>query len=254
MLELVADEVTTATLVRVTADISGPMSRQARIVKFARAFPGLALALRRTRPQLVHVNNGGYPGSELCRAATIVARFARAPRCVLSVNSAPLSRDVSYPKIEAIADRLVWGSVDAVHVGTAFVEKRLGELRGMPADLGAQIPYGVVEPSGTIDDVKALRERLTNGNALLVGMVSAAGEAEKGPCRAGGCAGTRRSGRPRSDRRGASGRIDAARRKGRPVRTRGNCSGMCHRTISVRTFGRSISWSCLRSRTKACRS
>ena len=180
VLELVAGEVPASALVRVTADISGPMSRQARIAAFARAFPELALALRRTRPHLVHVNNGGYPGSELCRAATIVARFARTPSCVLSVNSAPLSRDVSHPKIEAIADRLVWRSVDAVHVGTAFVERRLCELRGMPADLGARIPYGVAEPTGTIDAVEALRRRLANGNALLVGMVSAAAEVEKG--------------------------------------------------------------------------
>jgi len=180
VLELIAGEGASAALIRVTAEISGLPSRNARIAAFARAFPELALALRRTRPQLVHVNNGGYPGSELCRAATLVARFARRPRCVLSVNSAPFSRELSYPTIEAIADRLVWRSVDAVHVATAFVDRRLSELRGMPENLGVQIPYGVAEPSATVDAVEALRGRLTDGNALLVGMVSAAGEVEKG--------------------------------------------------------------------------
>ena len=253
VLELMAGEARSAALVRVTGDISGLPSRNARIVAFARAFPEFALALRHTRPQLVHVNNGGYPGSELCRAATLVARFARAPRCVLSVNSAPLSRELSYPKIEAIADRLVWRSVDAVHVATAFVDHRLSELRGMPEDLGVRIPYGVAEPSAAVDAVEALRGRLTDGNALLVGMVSAAGEVEKGH----------------------SVLVEALARAGPDVRavvvgahperllrqvTAGDCRdawrswGMCPRSSSVPTCGRSICWSCLRPRTKVFRS
>jgi glycosyltransferase involved in cell wall biosynthesis len=180
VLDLVAREAPAAALVRVKADLLGPSTRQARIAAFARAFPELAIALRRTRPQLVHVNNGGYPGSELCRAATIVARFARAPSCVLTVNSTPLPRELYQPRLQTIADRLVWRSVDAVHVATAFVAGRLGELRGMPPGLGAQIPYGVAEPSGTNDDGEAMRRRLGHGNALLAGMVSASGEVEKG--------------------------------------------------------------------------
>src|SRR4051794_799334 len=70
-------------------------SRPRRMGAFARALVELPVAFRQSRPDLLHVNNGGYPGSELCRAAVAGARLGGRPRCVLSVHSAPLPRDRS---------------------------------------------------------------------------------------------------------------------------------------------------------------
>jgi glycosyltransferase involved in cell wall biosynthesis len=180
VLDLIAGETPVATLLRLKTDVWARTSRRARIGAFARALPELPIAIRQARPQLVHVNNGGYPGSEPCRAAAIVARFAGAQRCVLSVNSTPAPREESQPQIQAMADQLLWRSVDAVHVGTRFAARRLSQLRGMPEPLGAHIAYGVAEPSGMNSAVEALRARFAPGGSLLVGMISATSEPEKG--------------------------------------------------------------------------
>jgi glycosyltransferase involved in cell wall biosynthesis len=68
---------------------------------------------RASRPDLVHINNGGYPGAISCSAAAIAARVARVPAVVYVVNNIAVpyerpSRVLDYP-----VDRLVVRSVDA---------------------------------------------------------------------------------------------------------------------------------------------
>jgi glycosyltransferase involved in cell wall biosynthesis len=43
--------------------------------------------LRRTKPNILHVNNGGFPGSPSCNAAVVSARLARVPVIVYVVNN-----------------------------------------------------------------------------------------------------------------------------------------------------------------------
>jgi glycogen(starch) synthase len=98
----------------------------------------------------------------------------------LTVHASPQPRESSHPQIQAVADRLVWRAADAVHVATTFVQRSLAELRGMPPELARRIPYGVAEQGGKPVEAAELRTRLTSGNEVLVGMISASGEAEKG--------------------------------------------------------------------------
>ena len=67
---------------------------------------------RAGRPDVVHINNGGYPGAISCSAAAIAARIARVPVVVYVVNNVAIpynrpSRVLDYP-----VDRLVVQSVD----------------------------------------------------------------------------------------------------------------------------------------------
>jgi glycosyltransferase involved in cell wall biosynthesis len=180
-LDFVASAAPGARLVRLKGVENSGRSRLRFALALLGSLPGLRAALARVEVDLLHVNNGGYPGSDWCRLATLAARLGGAPRCLLTVHSAPWSRDTSLPALQAIADSLVWRSVDAVHATTAFVAADLQKLRGMPASLGRHIPYGVAEPAGSGEAVAALRERLApGGESLLVGMVSATGDHEKG--------------------------------------------------------------------------
>src|SRR4051812_23162803 len=52
---------------------AGSPSPAARAAALARSAPAVGLALARTGADLLHVNNGGYPGSDLCRGGAIVA-------------------------------------------------------------------------------------------------------------------------------------------------------------------------------------
>jgi glycosyltransferase involved in cell wall biosynthesis len=156
-------------------------SRGRVIKELVWAVPELRRTFARARVDLLHVNNGGYPGSDLCRLATIAGRLAGVPARLLTVHSAPWARETSQPQLQAIVDRLVWGSVGAVHATSAFVNAGLRDLRGMPPSLGRHIPYGVVAPAALSEATARLRSRLSpRGTRLLVGMVSATADPGKG--------------------------------------------------------------------------
>ena len=153
----------------------------ATIAALLRAAPELRLAIARCRADILHVNNGGYPGSDLCRLATVVARLAGRPKCVLSVHNPAWARETSQPQLQAVVDHAVWRSVDAVHATSRFVGETLPELRGMPRTLCRNIRYGVAAPGGTAESVSKLRARLAPpGTKVLVGIVAATGEPHKG--------------------------------------------------------------------------
>jgi glycosyltransferase involved in cell wall biosynthesis len=181
LLDFMHEAVPHARLSLSRVDVAASASRWPRLGALARAAPSLPVSLARLNTELLHVNNGGYPGSDLCRSAAIAARFVRVPRRLLSVHSAPWPREFSQPQLQAVVDRAVWGSVDAVHATTSFVEARLSELRGMPTGLGRHVPYGVAVPPRDAERVAALRHRLVGSdNAMVVGMISATVDEAKG--------------------------------------------------------------------------
>jgi glycosyltransferase involved in cell wall biosynthesis len=143
--------------------------------------PRIALTLRRLAPDVVHVNNGGYPGSDLCRISLSAARLAGVRHRVMTVNSTPWPRDhLTDPRIQAVADRLVWSSVHAVACPCDAVAQRLASTRRMPRGLGRTIYYGVRSVAHEQRAALELRRRLAPSGELLVGMVAARPEAQKG--------------------------------------------------------------------------
>jgi glycosyltransferase involved in cell wall biosynthesis len=136
----------------------------------------VARAVRAARPDLVHVNNGGYPGSDLCRLAPVLARSRPA---LMTVHSIPWEREHSDPRVQRIVDAALWRNLDAVTGATRVVGDGLVAQRGMPSGMYRLIPYGVPEPDGA-DQATALRNRLAPGGELLAGMVSATSDPGKG--------------------------------------------------------------------------
>jgi glycosyltransferase involved in cell wall biosynthesis len=175
MLELVRSELPAARVVRAgTRALHGSRPRAKKLASLVASLPSVRAALADTSADLLHVNNGGYPGSELCRVAPLMGRAAGIPAQLLTVHAAPAIRR----PVDHVADSVVWRSVEAVHFATEFVGHDLVALRGMPPQLGRRVPYGVREPLGETEG-EALRERLA-GRALLAGMISATSDREKG--------------------------------------------------------------------------
>jgi glycosyltransferase involved in cell wall biosynthesis len=145
------------------------------------ALAQLVHLLRRIRPDLVHVNNGGFPGSDLCRIAPLAARIAGVGARVMTVHSNPWPRErVADPRVQTLADRLVWSSVNAVVSPSEAVADGLAARRGMPGLLGHTIHYGCRAAVCDPEAVARLRARLAPGGELIVGMVSARPVPEKG--------------------------------------------------------------------------
>lgn len=159
-------------------DSSGAGRRAAALLEQLFA---LARSLRRLAPDVIHVNNGGFPGSDLCRIALPAARLAGVKRRVMTVHANPLARDhLGDPRIQAIADRLVWSFADVVVSPSRAVAEGLALRRHMPRRLGRTIYYGVASAGHDRQTVAGLRQRLAPDGELLVGMVSARPVPEKG--------------------------------------------------------------------------
>lgn len=154
----------------------------ARVASLRREVAALRNVFRRLNTDLLHVNNGGFPGSDLCRLAPLAARLAGVSHRVMSVHSNPWARDfLANPRVQAIADASVWHNVDAVVCPSEAVASGLHERRGMPARLTRLLHYGVSDPAaGSAEEIAELRRRLAPGDELLVGMVSARAVPEKG--------------------------------------------------------------------------
>lgn len=108
-------------------------------------FPFLVLRLfvefRDLRADVVHVNNGGYPGALGCRAAVVAARLARARTALVVHNQ---TRPLSFPRdlpewavdrlVSACADRLVTATERAsASLATRLSGARLVVRDGVPA-------------------------------------------------------------------------------------------------------------------------
>jgi glycosyltransferase involved in cell wall biosynthesis len=95
------------------------------------------------------------------------------------VHAAPRARGEIVAQLEPLLDRVVWRSADVVVGATRFVGNRLTELRGMPADHYAEVPYGVEIPAGSAAGA-ALRAQHAPDAELVVAMMSATDDAQKG--------------------------------------------------------------------------
>jgi glycosyltransferase involved in cell wall biosynthesis len=142
--------------------------------------PALVGALRARRPDVLHINNGGYPGSDLGRLIVMAARVVRVPRIVMTVHAVPQPR-ASEPPGAAQIDRVVWACVDVVIGATRAVQQALVGDRAMPPQRFVLVPYGVRDPGGDPEGAAELRAELGVADGeLLAGMLSATADEQKG--------------------------------------------------------------------------
>lgn len=142
---------------------------------------GMTRSLKALAPDVVHVNNGGFPGSDLCRISLAAGRLAGVSSRLMTVHSIPSSREQDgHPLVQAAADRLVRSCARRLIAPSAAVADGLEAKRSMPAGLLSTISYGVARAPHDPASANALRARLAPDGELLVGMVSARPVPEKG--------------------------------------------------------------------------
>lgn len=180
LLDLVRDEIPAASLVRAGSDAYAtapdPVRRVARLAGAART---VGAAVRAGQPDVLHLNNGGYPGSDLVRLTAMIAPAPPSSHRVMSVHSVPWSREDGGARVQQVTDRALWPRLGAVIGATRIVGHALSDARGMPAALYRRIPYGVDAPGG-VEEAEEIRARHAGADQLLVGMVSATADPGKG--------------------------------------------------------------------------
>lgn len=99
------------------------------------------------KPELVHINNGGYPGALGCRAAAVAARLTGARRVIFNVNNFAVPLRLPWEMIDFLIDRLVIAFCDIF----VTASKAAGEAlirRGFPEERIFQVPNAARTPGG----------------------------------------------------------------------------------------------------------
>ena len=139
------------------------------VVRGLRPFIDIRALLRGLHPDIVHLNNGGYPGSHVCRSAA----FATSCPTVMTVHSVARPRRGGGRRTYVVLDRLVWRSLDRVICPVQASARSLRVERGAPADLLRVINCGTAMRAPAVEDVQRARARLAPNGELVVGMVVA---------------------------------------------------------------------------------
>ncbi len=128
---------------------------------------------RRLQPDVLHINNGGYPGGLSTRAAALAGWLARVPVVIMVVNNMAVgyrrfSRWLDYP-----VDRLIAGAVDVFVTGSQAASVRLGEVMRLPDHKRMSIHNGIA-PRVRSESTAETRQRLGLGEdaGVLLGVVA----------------------------------------------------------------------------------
>ncbi len=103
----------------------------------------LVVLLRRERPDVLHVNNGGLPGAISCNAAAIAGRIAGVPVVVYVVNNLAFGYDRPGRWFDYPVDRILVSSVTRFVTGSVAAGVALRSVLGLRPDQHAVLPNGV---------------------------------------------------------------------------------------------------------------
>jgi glycosyltransferase involved in cell wall biosynthesis len=131
---------------RATAKIGGALLRYeqalANYIRLRRLF-------RRLRPDVLHINNGGYPGGETCRVAALAARREGVGAIVHFVHST--ADPPAYPtRVERELDRRIAEATDLWVTAADRAGAALHERRHIPLDRIETVHYGIDMPSTVV--------------------------------------------------------------------------------------------------------
>lgn len=124
-------------------------------------------------PDILHINNGGYPAALSARAAAIAGKLAGVPQTLMVVNNMAdgyqrFSRWLDYP-----VDRLVRRVVDLFVTGSEAAAERLCTVLDLPVHKVMAIHNGIAMRSATAS-IAVTRERLGVGDfdGVVFGVVA----------------------------------------------------------------------------------
>lgn len=142
--------------VRASAKIGGALLRYeqalANYIRLRRLF-------RRLRPDVLHINNGGYPGGETCRVAALAARREGVGAILHFVHST--AEPPAYPAhLERELDRRIAEATDLWITAADRAGAALHERRQIPLDRIETVHYGIDVPAAVeVTNGRSSRER-----------------------------------------------------------------------------------------------
>jgi glycosyltransferase involved in cell wall biosynthesis len=142
------------------------------IVIFYQYF-SLVVILLREKPQILHVNNGGFPGALSCRLAVLAARTARVRKVFLTVNNRPVSYIGLYRKLDYLIDQLALRCCKAIITASTQNLEAMRSVLGVSSSKLRVIPNSVERREVIKTKSETLESLGLPGNVQLIfGVVS----------------------------------------------------------------------------------
>lgn len=144
--------------------------------RYATAGPNMALLATtfRSHPvDILHINNGGYPGGETCRLAALAAKWAKVPVRLMSIHNLPF--EMVFPqKMERFLDCQVHESLSLIVAHADVTRYALQKVRKFPAQKLRTVFLGIEDTDPVPDHViTVMRKELGIGpDERIVGMVA----------------------------------------------------------------------------------
>ena len=128
---------------------------------------------RQINPEILHINNGGYPGALSCRAAAIAGRICGIPNIIMVVNNLAIAYEDFNRWFDYPIDFLVSFSVTKFVTGSRAASGRLTEVLSVSKDNVVSLHNGINLRKST-EETEETRKRLgiSNFNGVLFGVVA----------------------------------------------------------------------------------
>ena len=102
----------------------------------------LIVYFKKINPNILHINNGGYPGAFSCRMAVIAGKIAKIPKIFMVVNNLIVDYKFFYRKLQYPIDYIIINSVDYFLTGSKVAGKRLQKVFKLSKNSIKNIPNG----------------------------------------------------------------------------------------------------------------
>jgi L-malate glycosyltransferase len=104
----------------------------------------LNMFFRKLKIDLLHINNGGYPGAYSCMSAVFAAKLAGVKRIVYVVNNVAIPYCSLGRKIDYLFDKLVGKYVSVFVTGSVYAGQELQRVLGLPSEKIKNIKNGIL--------------------------------------------------------------------------------------------------------------
>ena len=128
--------------------------------------------IKKEDPDIVHINNGGYPGAYSCSAAVFSARLAGKKRIVYVVNNIAFSGFSIRRKLDFWIDRFLAKNVSRFLTGSMYAGKRLQEVLKFEERQLVSIPNAAIPRSADESREETRRKYGFGADDLLIGNVA----------------------------------------------------------------------------------
>lgn len=128
----------------------------------------LFIVFRRVKPDILHINNGGYPGAYSCISAVFAAKFAGIDKIVFVINNiiTPYNNILRYS--DKPVDKYVKNNVTIFLTGSKYAGNKICDLWSLPKEKVINIPNTVL-PRPLVEPKELILKRLgiSSSNIIL---------------------------------------------------------------------------------------